>query len=375
MNAEATSQPNSAVPPLPASIQPHDLLAEGARARKLSAEVEGVKCLLEGTRLVNDAILVQVLFALWDSGFYEYSLSHPRFHVQAAADELHLDASTLQWLLEYLVGRGIIEAADGNMALTENGIRLSNVLLRGTINLYVGGWGPQLDNIGPLLRKEIRLADYRNLRSQRHTVMGTEQLSSVRTGPAVLKFLKQKDLRGVLHLACRTGQFLIELARSEPSIYGAGIDKAAERIAAALTNARAWGVESRLRFFAAEVGHDALPRDDESIGKIDVVIALYLFHEVARHGRQAVVAMLRQIKEAYPGRLLLFMETLPYEAPPRGKKPPQTFTQLDYLLIHRVRVQGLPLSSDVWKSILEEASLKLREVQEVYGSGMYLVEL
>src|SRR5580704_14058538 len=95
MSADTTSKATPAAPPL----QPDDLLAEGARARKLSAEVEGVKCLVEGTRLINDTVLTQVLFALWDSGFYEFSLTHPRFQVQEAADELHLDATLLRWLL------------------------------------------------------------------------------------------------------------------------------------------------------------------------------------------------------------------------------------------------------------------------------------
>jgi len=366
-----TSNPTPALPPL----QPDDLLAEGARARKLSNDVEGVKSLVEGIRLVNDTILGQVLFALWDSGFYEFSLTHPRFQVQEAADELNLDATHLRWLLDYLAGRGIMFSTDGQMGLTEHGVRLSNVLLRGTMNLYIGGWGPQLASIGPLLRKEMTQAEYKNLRSGRHTVMGTEQLISVRTAPAVLKILARKKLRGVLHLACRTGQFLIELARTEPTLQGIGVDKASERITAAQANALDYGVASRLRFVTAEVGRDRLPLDDESLSKIDTVVALYLFHEVARFGRQRVVGMLKEIKTKFPGRLLLFMETLPYDNQPQGKKPPATFSQLDYLLIHRIRDQGLPLPSAEWKSIVEEAGLKLLEVQEVYWAGLYLAEL
>lgn len=362
---------STAVPP----AQPDDLLAEGARARKLSADVEGVKSLVEGIRLVNDTILVQVLFALWESGFYEYSLTHPLFEVQEAADELRLDATLLRWLLDYLVGRGIVHATDGQMGLTEHGSRLSNVLLRGTTNLYIGGWGPQLANIGQLLRKEMTQAEYSNLRSGRHTVMGTEQLTCVRTGPAVLKILARRKLRGVLHIACRTGQFLVELARSEPSLLGIGVDKVPERIAAAEANALSYGVASRLRFVTAEAGRDRLPLDDGSLDKIDVVVALYLLHEVARDGSQRVVELLRQFKEMIPGRLLLFMETLPGGATPQGKKTPATFSQLDYLLIHRMRGQGLPLPPADWKSILAEAGLKLLEFQEAYSSGLYLAEL
>jgi SAM-dependent methyltransferase len=218
-------------------------------------------------------------------------------------------------------------------------------------------------------------ADFKNLRSGRHTVKGTEQLICVRTVPTVLKVLARKKLRGALNLACRTGQFLIELARSEPTLHGIGVDKAAERITAARAKALDYGVAPRLQFVTAEIGRDPLLLGDELANKIDVVIALYFFHEVARFGRPKVVGMLQQIKTMFPGRLLLFMETLPYDNQPQGNKPPQTFSQLDYLLIHHIRDQGLPLPSAEWKSILEEAGLKLVEFQEIYWAGLYLAEM
>jgi hypothetical protein len=358
-----------------AAAQPHDLLAEGARARKLSSDVDGVRSLVEGIRLVNDTVLTQVLFALWDSGFYEYSLTHPRFRVQEAAGELHLDAAILQWLLDYLAGRGIIHTNDGETGLTDRGARLSNVLLRGTMNLYVGGWGPQLAHIGPLLRNEMSLVEYRNLRSGRHTVMGTEQLICIRTAPAVLKILARHNLHGILHLACRTGEFLLELARTEPALFGIGVDRDAERINLAKTKAREHDVDTRLEFVTAEVGRDLLPANHHSAGAIDVVAALYLLHEVWRHGRQKVVELLRQIKSMFPGRLFLFLENLPGDTAWQGRKPPETFSQLDYLLIHRLRKQGLPLPTAEWKSILEEAGLLLLESQEIYSTCLYLAQL
>jgi SAM-dependent methyltransferase len=365
--ATGTARSASTVPP----AEPRDLLAEGARVRKLSADVEGVKALVEGTRLVNDAVLTQVLFALWDSGFYEYSLTHPLFEVSRAAQDLGLDEALLRSLLDYLVGRGIIRTVDGQMGLSERGARLSNVLLRGTMNVYVGGWGAQLAKLGPLLRKEIALADFKELRSGRHAVMGTEQMAGIRALPAVSKVLARRKLTGVLHLACRTGRFLIDLARLEPTLGGIGVDRDAERIASAEANASRDGVASRVRFAVGDVARDPLPLDD----RIDVVLALYLLHEVGRHGRQKVVELLQHIKSRCPGRQFLFLETLPYIPLTEGSKPPATFSQLDYLVLHRIRGQGLPLPAAEWKSILEEAGLKLVEFQEVFWTGLYLAQL
>ncbi len=361
--------------PKPTPIQPDDLRSEGERARKLSSDVDGVKSLIEGVRLVDDMVLAQVLFALWDSGFYEYSLSHPQFNLSQAADDLQLDPAILGWLLDHLAGRGILQYDNDQLGLTPRGVRLSNILVQGMMNLYIGGWGPQLANIGPLLRKEIPLADFRQLRSGRHTVKGTEQLISVRTVPAVLQILAKRKPKGVLQLACRTGEFLLELARSVPELRGIGIEKDAQRVFSAQSKARQRGVDPRLQFVNAEFGRDPVPLDRDSISTIDMVIALYLLHEVGRHGRQKIVEFLREIKAMFPGRLFLSMETLPAESQLPGKKPPSTFSQLDYLLVHRMRAQGMPLPAAEWKSIFEEAGLKLLEVQEVYGSGLYLAEL
>ena len=45
------------------------------------------------------------------------------------------------------------------------------------------------------------------------------------------------------------------------------------------------------------------------------------------------------------------------------------------LLIHRVRGQGLPLPPAEWKAMLAEAGLALVEMQEVFWSALYLVQL
>ena len=373
MNNDANSD-SSLANPRPVTSAPDDLLSEGARARKLSGEVEGVKAIIEGTKLVNDVVLVRVLFALWDSGFYEYSLTHASFKVDDAAAELHLDAYILRCLLDYLIGRGIVSSTNDEFGLTERGIRLSNILFSGTINLYVGGWGALVDNIGPLLRKEMTQKDFIALRSPTHTVRGTEQLGAIRTVSAVQQVLAARNLKNVLHVACRTGEFLIGLARSEPSISGIGVDKASERIEIARRKAAKYSVDSRLQFITADVGADSIPLDDESKNRIDVVVALYLLHEVGRHGRAKIIEFLQQVKREFPGRQFLFMETQPY-TPPEGKRPPATFTQLDYLLIHRIRGQGLPLPVDQWKSIVAETGLKLLEYKEVYWSGLYLAEM
>lgn len=359
----------------PPPADPNDLLAEGARARKLSGEVEGVKCLADGMRLINNAVMAQVLFALWDSGFYEYSLAHPRFTAVEAANVLHLDADVLLALLHHLAGYGVLRVDGEQMELTEYGSRLSNIVMRGVLNINIGGYGSQLRNIGPLLRKETTREEIDKSHSGFHSGLGTEQLTSVRLVPAVLKILAERNLHSMLHLACGTGGFLVQIARTDPTFFGIGIDRLPEKIAGAEGKLRRYGLESRIKLLQAVIGDEPLPLDEETRKRIDVVASIYLLHEIGRYGRQRIVDVLRQIKASFPGKLFLASETMPPDTPDSVKKPPSQYSQLDYLLIHRLRGKGMPLPAAEWKSILVEAGLKLVEFKEVYSIGLFLAEL
>jgi len=370
--SESTT-PKAPSPPPPAD--PYDLLAEGARARKLSAEPEGVKCLVEGMRMINNTILTYVLFALWDSGFYEYSLSHSRFRAADAANELHLNPEVLESLLHHLVGCGILRLADGQMELTEYGSRISNIVLRGTMNINIGGYGSQVAGIGPLLRNEVSRDEIEKSHFGFHSGLGTEQLTSVRLVPAVLKILAERNLHCMLHLACAAGGFMVQLARSDQSFRGIGIDKSAHKLAAAEEKLRRYGLESRIRLIQDEIGIEPLSLDDETRSQIDVVASIYLLHEIGRFGRQRIVDVLLQIKTSFPGKLFLFSETMPPSSPDSVRKQPSQYSQLDYLLIHRLRGKGMPLPAEEWKSIIADAGLKLIEFKEIYSIGLFLAEL
>ncbi len=354
--------------------EPGDLLAEGARARALSAEVAGVTGMVQGLNLVSDAILAHVLFALWDSGFYEYSLTRASFGVGEAARDLNLAEPVLQWLFNHLVGRGVLAERDSRLALTPSGAALSNVLVRGTFNLYLGGYGPLLAQLGPLLRKERADDDPAIARSGRHTAVGSEQLACVRVAPAVLKVLRERGRRHVLDLGCGSGGFLIQLARLDPDIRGVGIDISADAIEEARANARRSGVDARLSFSRAEVGAGPLPIDPAQRDRIDAVTAMYVLHEFGRGGRAGIVRVLREIASALPARLLAFTECLPADAAALAKEPPTTFSQLDYLLIHPLSRQGLPLPAAEWTSMLEEAGVQLLDQRPLHWVRLYVAQ-
>jgi SAM-dependent methyltransferase len=354
--------------------RPDDLLQEGGRARKLLSGAEGVQRVIESLRLVDDAILAHVLMALWESGFYEYALAHSSFRAAEAAEKLRLDPRILGWLLDHLVGRGILQAGDDGLRLTARGSGYFNVLCRGSLNLYLGGYGALLSRLGPLLRKEIALSDPATVRSGHHAAVGSEQLSCVWVVPAALRILARRGSRKVLDLGCGAGGFLIQLAQTDASARGVGVDQSPEAIEQARRNARRFGVDDRLKFVRADVGADLLPEGAGEMEGVDAITAMYLFHEFGRDGREKIVEVLRGIRRGFPGRCLVFAECHPPDVRAMAEDPPASFSPLDYLLIHPLSRQGPPLTPAEWKAILEEAGIRLLELREIHWIGLYVSE-
>jgi len=354
---------------------PADLLAEGERTRQSLRTVEGTRAAVEGLRLVNDTILAQILFALWDCGFYEYSLANERFDEKVAAETLGLDAGILHWLLHHLAGRGLLEEQDGKLGLTARGRSLSHAMNRGTFDLYVGGYGALLGNLAGLLRGDLRPGCPELARSGRHVGQGSEELAAVRVVPAVSKLLPAHGRRYLLDLGCGTGGMLMQLARIDEDLRGVGVDMSADALAQARRNAEAWKLADRLQFVRAEIGRDALSIEEDTAANVDAVSAMYMLHEFGRDGHAGILKVLGEIRERFPGRLFIFTECLPPDTAEMSTNPPSTFSQLDYFTIHPLSGQGLPLPRDEWESLLEEAGIKLVDVKMLGWIGLYVGEL
>ncbi len=344
-----------------------DLLREAEIARDIEFPPNA-----EELGLASSWVYAHVLFSLWDSGFYEHVRQNPRFSRARIVADLGWDPMTFDWLMYYLVGRGVIRAAgEDELELTEKGRRVTNTIARGLLNLYVGGYNGLLSNLGPLLRREITLDDPRLDRSAKHAAAGTEDVTCVRVVPQVIEVLKEHEARGILDLGCGTGGFLIQWAKLTGG-WGAGVDMAPRALDAARANAAAFGVAERLSFFLGEVGKDALPIGDDVAARVDALTAMFMLHEFGRGGDAAIVRVLAALKAQFDGKLLLALEMQPVDVGLLNGRPPPAMDALDYHFVHPLSRQGEPRPKDAWQRIYEDAGMKLLAVRRPRNSPLLI---
>jgi SAM-dependent methyltransferase len=344
---------------------PKDLLREAELARAIVFPPHA-----EELELSSQYVYAQVLHALWDSGFYEYVRERPRFSRAGIVEELGFDAMTFEWLMYYLIGRGVVRAAgEGELELTEKGARVTNTLARGLLNLYVGGYSALLSSLGPMLRREIHIDDPRLDRSARHAAAGTEDVTCVRVVPQVIDVLREHEVRGVLDLGCGTGGFLIQWAQLTGG-WGAGVDTSTGAIAAARLNAASFAVQERLSFYLGEVGEGALPIGADVVERIDALTAMFMLHEFGRGGDAAIVRVLAALRGQFAGKLLLALEMQPVDVTALNGRAPPAMDALDYHFIHPLSRQGEPRPKAVWEQLYAQAGMKLLGVRRPRNSPL-----
>lgn len=352
---------------------PEDALREGERTRSLLASVEGMKGVVEGTRLVSDAVLAHVLFALWDNGFYGYALRHERFTLAQAAEAMGVNARVFEPMVCHLAGHGLVCMEEDTAGLSERGKCVFNALSRGAANLYLGGYGALLGRLSDLLQGHVAAGGPETARSEQHVGLGSEQLACVRIATAVEKLLQQHHAGWILDLGCGTGGFLVQLARRDPTFHGLGVDRSAAAVNRGLEEARRFRVEDRVTFRQLDLGVDPLELGAEG-ERVNAITALYLFHEFGRHGPEGIVSLLRGLRRSLPGRLLVFAECVPADSRAMAAQPPTVFTQLDYWLIHPLSGQGPPRTEQDWQALVREAGLTLVETQRHEWVRLYAVK-
>lgn len=359
-----------------------DLLEEGGRARRILAEQPKLDVLARD--VVSKTILGQVLFSLWDSGFYEYVLANPRFDVEDTARALQYDVAVFGYLVEYLAGWGMLRRVaddagsttstrEATLELTEHGNAFTNAFSRGVTTLYIGGYQSILSQLGALLRGETSVDDPQLQRSAAHAALGTENITCVSIVPAVISYLREVAAETVVDLGCGSGGFLLQWVRLGRAHRGVGVDMSARAISQAQGQADAWCVGDRVTFLQGEVGTSRMNLPTEVVQQADAVTAMYMLHEFGRDGRGHIVEVISSLRRSFPGKRFIFLEAPPVDPFELGKTEQPDHFLLDYLLVHPLSRQGLPRTPEDWASIAREAGCRDVEHRSLGGITNMLI--
>lgn len=120
----------------------------------------------------------------------------------------------------------------------------------------------------------------------------------------VSRELTGRDQRRVqlLDLACGTGRFSSQILRAFPKLALSGIDLSPNYVDAARRAVRAWSQADIM-----EGAGEALPLEDDTF---DVIISVYLFHELPMKIREAVIGEAARVLK--PGGLFIVADSLQF---------------------------------------------------------------
>lgn len=352
----------------------YDLREEGHRV--MAQMKQQPNPVVEARQMMSQTILSHVLLGLSDAGFYEYVASKDAFSLGEAVIALGFDRFSFEALVEYLLGCGALVREGGDRyALTPKGKRLFNVYTRGVLNVYLGGYNAVLRSLGKVVAHELPLDDASLKRSTRHAAAGTAYSTCAFTIPDVFRAMRDTHGKVCLDLGCGTGDFLLQWVLQAPDARGIGVDMSGDALHQARETAERWGVADRLTFHEAAVGPGPLVVPQAALDTVEIVTSMYMLHEFGRDGREAIVAVVRALRNQLPGRHLLALEVeaCDPEEFARQVPPPAHFGRLDYRLIHQLSGQGLPRGQEDWHSIFRDAGCSIVEPGKPTGGSLIYI--
>lgn len=288
------------------------------------------------------------------------------------AAKLRLDESLLRRLLIFVSSRCQVLDSDGHGGFVLNEVENSPDL-EPLLDLYVGGFGPCLQNLPRLLHHPAEGEQLVNWQRHGDAFSGAQNNAPV----WLLDLIESLQVRRILDLGCGGGQLLCGLARRMEDFEGIGIDANANVLAQAKAHAAEEGLSGRLRFHHGDVLAVAGGLSEQDREKVDLLVASSLVNAYFCH--RSVDDLLSGLQTLFPGKVMLITDY--YGKLGHGEKDMQG---LDYSLLHDlaqlVSGQGVPPPNlEAWKTIYARNSCTLVQAVKARGQGverfMHMVQL
>jgi SAM-dependent methyltransferase len=280
----------------------------------------------------------------------------------ALAETLAVDPDLLAGLLELLARRtGLVVRGPAGF---RRGPGLGPVA-QAVIDQYVGAYGPNAAAL-PTILASPQLG--RGLVDRARHARAFARAPG--PGAAMLPDLLRKlGLGRVLDLGCGTGGLLATMAR-DPEFRGCGVDANPDMIRVAEQRLRAGGVgDRRVRLYVGDATDPATAVPDQVLRETATVVAASVLNEFFHPDPAPAVDLLRKLRQAMPGRILVVADyygTLGHPAGPGARQILHDWVQL-------ISSQGVPPPDlDGWEEVYRQADCTLVHSIEDGRAGVFI---
>jgi len=305
-----------------------------------------------------------LLFSFHDTGVFDELKNNESLSSDQISKKLGLNKKILESGLNFLVNadNSITKDDKENYRLTEIGKKrlYSDQAMAMSLGA-VGAYHTLLTNYSSMLKNQIIYGkDF--IRDGRLVA-----LSSVLTGKSNYSWVAQKfndlNVDTVVDLGCGSGDIIIDFCNRHKSFNGVGLDIDPAAIEVARKNVKKNNLEDRIELITGDMLEPKTYSSKISSkgGKV-AFNAIMALHEFLRDGEQAVIDVLKKMKNEFPGSYFVLGEFNKckddeFQKIPIYEKMHMLFYQE---IIHGLTDQGLA-SLESWKKMFKAADVELLE--------------
>lgn len=303
--------------------------------------------------LIRGFVLTHVMGALQQTGVFDFLRNKPS-DAPTIAKTLSLELETLEILLNYLYSVRVLARKNGNFSVAK-AAHFAAFEPHGFFTLYAA-YGPIFASLPDLLTGKKTYGKEVN-RNETLMATGSSQIVRWLPVPSVLNWLKKYGCAIMLDLGCGTGDFLAKVRQEIgiKSLFGA--DRSPDIVE--LARRRNPGTENqKIQYFVVDaMNPEHLSRLYQRVDKVDVITIMFVLHEIAFHGSERVVALLKNLREHFPHTRLFICEL--------GKRDIEEMRAIkhaghDLLLYHALSHQK-PLTTSQWRKVFQESGYRIEE--------------
>jgi len=233
------------------------------------------------------------------------------------------------------------------------------------LDKFIGAYGPAFARLDESLRGHALGESYVDANRLADAYSGLDFGGASLVG----QLIREWNVANLLDLGCGPGRLLMELAQSDPCFEGWGMDSNPAMCALARRRLEASELSARVRVLQGDVRKIDL-RTEPALGAVEAVHAGSLLNQFFGSGDDGAIALIRNLKNLFPGRLLFVSDY--YGKLTRMRRVPTRYRHAVLQdVAQAISGQGVPPGDRTgWFAVYEAAGCGLVQAYEGDATGI-----